>query len=476
MFYSLAFAMMCAATPAAAQNEKTYDFEGTMFNLVNKDGTYTEEVMVGGILNHVSGNGEYAVGYDDQGLTSNNGAAFLWRKSNPDQVEIITPTFDRVGANDVSNDGIIVGSFEMRSNSDTRAFQFPGYKHVDDTHWTPLEVPTQYSNYFGQIYDFAEEARAITPDGSTIAGNFHYRWGEKEVLGTMTDLCQQAVTIWDKYGDGYKLRKCYTDLGKAGNAFFYNKETKQFDPVTEDVNYQTFLVRDISNDGKTVVGMNVADCGGFNPAFVRDGKLYQLFDCGETVYGEDPENPEPVNNFNGGTIFTIDTKGNMYGYFTEEDGMTTRGFIFTAENELIMDNTRYMCADANGNKYTQVSHGLNPLFDCSEDGTVLVGAGIGSLGGGMSQYNYPKVTIVEGGQGTNIENTTAEKQVVKVDFQSGVIKVIGNYLYANVYSADGVLIKGGNRGASLDISNFPTGTYVVKVATMTGVETFKVAK
>lgn len=476
MLYSLAFAMMCGTTVSYAQQEKTYGFEGTMFNLVNKDGTYTEEVMVGGLFNHVSGNGEYAVGYDDQGLTSNNGAAFLWRKTSPDKIEIITPTFDRVCANDVSNDGIIVGGFEIRSNSETSGVQFPGFKHVDDDHWTPLDLPTQYSNYFARVYDFAEEARAITPDGNYIAGNFHYRWGDKEVLGTIVDQVQMAVAHWEKYGDGYKLIKCYTDLGKAGNAFFYNQETKQFDPVTEDVNYNSFLVRDISNDGKTIVGMNVADCGGFNPAFVRDGKMYQLFNCGETVYGEDPDNPEPINNFNGGTIFTIDTEGNMYGYFTEEDAVTTRGFIFTKDNELILDNTRYMCADANGNKYTQNSHNLNPLFDCSEDGTVLVGAGVGDLGGGMAQYNYPKATIVEGGQGTGVENTTTEKQAVKVNLENNVVKIVGNHLYANVYSADGVLVKGGKKGTSLDLSNFPTGTYVVKVATFTGVETFKVAK
>lgn len=480
MLYSLAFAIMCGTTVANAQEsttEKTYDFDNTMFTIVNKDGTFTEEIMLSGIINHVSANGEYGVGYDNRGLTTNTGGAFLWKKSEPDKIELISNSYDRVFANDVSNDGIIVGGFEIRPNSETQGLQLPGYKHIDDAAWTPLEIPTEYSVRNAKGYDYAEEGRAITPDGNVIAGHIHFKIGEGEFIGRPIDIAVAAVTVWEKYGDGYKMRNCYTDLGKEGNAFFYNQETGQFEPAGMEVNYMTFQVTDISNDGNTVVGFNVADCGGYNPAFVRDDKLYQLFNCGEILYGEDPEVPDPINNFNGGTILTIDANGNMYGYFTEEDCVTTRGFVFTKDNKLIFSDKIYSCADAAGNKYEQSSHNLATLADCSEDGTVLVGAGLNSMMDGMVLYNYPKVTTKDAGQGTSVDKTTTENvKSVKIDFDGNILKIFGNYIHANIYGADGMLVKGGSKGATFDLGKLPAGTYIIKVATMNGVKTFKVAR
>lgn len=467
LFYTLAMAMACGTVQA--QSEKSYDFQEVQFSATTKDGSMTEQFVVSGVMNHVSANGEYAVGYDDQGITTNTGGAYLWKRSSPETLVPLSETYDRVSACDVSNDGIVVGSFELRPNSDTKGVSFPGWKHVDDAAWTPLPMPDQYSLRFAKSYDFAEEARAITPDGATIAGNLHFRIGDKEVLGSITDETIVPITVWTKSGDGYALVKCYTDLGKAGNNFVYDAGSGQFVDTGKDVAYKNFLVRDISNDGKTVVGVNVSWRGGFNPAFMRDGKLYQIFSCGEE--GE----PDEEANFNGGTILTIDANGNMYGYYTDAADQT-RFFVFTAENKLEYIDNNVVCADKNGNRFAAYDKGLYPVCDCSEDGKVIVGAGVGDLGFG--QYNYPALVVADDASGVeNVQTGEAGgKAGVTLDFDGNTIRINGNWLSANVYSASGVMVAGGNSGSSFNIGRFPAGTYIVKVATFAGVQSFKVAK
>lgn len=466
--YFFAIVMSMASGSVLAQTEKTYDFVETMFSITTKDHSLTEEYPVMGVMEHVSANGEYAVGYDYSGGIPGNGSSFLWKRSEPEKIFSISDTYDRVSACDVSNDGIIVGSFELRPNSDTEGVAFPGWKHVDDVAWTPLPVPDQYSIRFARSYSFAEEARAITPDGGTIAGNLHFRNGEKEVLGSIVDITITPLTVWTKSGDGYALSKCYTDLGKSGNNFVYDAEQGQFVDTGKDVNYETFLVHDISNDGKTVVGMNVSWRGGFNPAFMRDGKLYQIFSCGEEGEAEEEA------NFNGGPILAIDANGNMYGYYTDLNG-ETKYFIFTAEGKLEYASDMPVCADKNGNKFGVNDKGLYPVTDCSEDGKVVVGAGVGSSPFGA--YNYPKLVVSDEASGIESATGTAgEKVNVKLDFDGNTIRIKGNWLYANVYTASGTVVTGGNRGASFNIGNFPSGTYIVKVATADGVKSFKLAK
>lgn len=448
--------------------QKSYDFGDVQFSLTTKDYSLTENYLVSGTMNHVSANGKYAVGYDDMQLMSETGGSFLWKSSEPETLISLSETYDRVSACDVSNDGIIVGSFELRPNSDTEGVAFPGWKHVDDAAWTPLPVPDQYSIRFAKTYAFAEEARAITPDGSTIAGNLHFRSGEKEVLGDIVDITITPITVWVKSGDGYALSECYTELGKSGNNFVYDETQGQFVATGKDVNYETFLVRDISNDGKTVVGMNVSWRGGFNPAFMRDGKLYQLFSCGEE--GE----PADEANFNGGTILTIDANGNMYGYYTDQDG-ATKYFVFTADGKIEYASGTPVCADKDGNRIGAYANGLSPVIDCSEDGKVLVGAGIGDLGFGA--YNYPKLVVLDDASGVeSVTGAAGEKANVKLDFDGNTIRIKGSWLYANVYTASGAVVTGGNRGSSFNIGNFPSGTYIVRVATADGVKSFKLAK
>lgn len=219
----------CSAATAKAQQWTTQNFSDAEFI-----DDYTGEIFNPlGCFNHVSANGKYAVGYDDQDYTSPSGNAFLWRSSNPAMLEQISTTRDRISACDVTNDGMIVGGFEKREDPETDAIQYPGYKPLDGE-WVKLPVPEEYSTYFAKSRSFSEEARAVTPDGEWIAGGFHYRTGVKETIVGTLDVTIQPVVVWKKEGGSYVMHACYTDLGKAGNNYIFdNGEWKLSD---KDVN------------------------------------------------------------------------------------------------------------------------------------------------------------------------------------------------------------------------------------------------
>ncbi len=467
----LTVAMGLAAAVTANAQYVNKSFQYTEFYDAIDGGTFAPA----GVFNHVSANGAFAVGADQGQINSEYGGAFLWRKSNPDKLEQLNTEHDRMTANDVSNDGIIVGSFEKRTDPDEADVAYPGYKPVDGE-WVKLPVPDSFSVAYAKSQDFAEEARAITPDGAVIAGNIDYRvgWTYNSVFGR-SEKVVGAVTLWKKADDGsYKLDTCYTELGKAGQSLIYSDG--ELKAVDHEVNYNSFLVYDISNDGKTVVGMNMAGSGGFNPAFVRNGKLIQLFDCGEEASYDDYDDEtgeEPDVNFNGGVIQSIDANGNMYGYYvTSEDENTY--FIYTAEGKLEYTDNMYTCATKEGVKYLSASNGLNPLWDCSEDGTVLVGGGVGSLGFGA--YNYPALAYVDD-PSSAIDRVQSIRSNVGVKLtEGGALFVTGEYNKATIYNAAGAVVAEGGQGKAFNMAGKAAGAYIVKVDTANGTKTFKVAK
>lgn len=464
--YFAALSLAFAASPVLAQSDsdrKTYSFEEFEF-LDDYGDEYPDVYYPSGCVSHVSANGEYAVGYDDARLFSNTGGAFLWKRSEPAKLFQLGHLQDRISACDVSDGGIVVGSCESRPDVDTKVECYPGYMDVSAGLWKPLPVPEEYSLYYAKRSDLAEEARAITPDARYIAGNFHYKIGEKDVLGTLVDQAIIPVALWEKDGDGYILKNCWTELGKAGCSM--QLIDGELQTMEKEVNYRCFLVCDISNDGRTIVGMNESWRGGFNPAFVRDGKLVQLFNCGDE--GE----PDEDANFNGGVILTIDANGNMYGYYMEDDGFTTKYFVYTAEGNMEYVDDPAVCGDKNGNRFTAYSNGLSPVTDCSEDGSVIVGGGIGDLGFGV--YQYPKISVDN--SATGVATAGADASWVSLDFNGGIVILKGCYMYANVFNASGALVDGGKCDAVFDLNGHPSGTYIVKAVTASGIKTFKVAK
>lgn len=416
-----------------------------------------------GVFNHVSANGQYAVGYDSQTVTSETGSSFLWRRSNPDQLEQISTSTDRVSATDVSNDGIIVGSFEKRSDIYTQDIAYPGFKHVDDAEWTKLPVPEDYSLYYAEWMSFSSEARAITPDAQFIGGHLNIKVGEAEFQGSKFDRCHELPVIWKKTEDGYVIDQLFTDLGAPGK----HQQLIDDELVTLDTEatYNTFFVRDISNDGKTLVGLNVSGRGGFNPAFIRDGILVQLFECGEE------DCPEEEVNFNGGYIQTIDANGNMYGFYADAATNTPYFFTYTADGKLVWNEDAVLCADKAGNTYPLYYEGMYPMWDCDEAGTVFAGAGTGDLGFGP--YNYPMLAY---DTNTSAVSTLNKGSQPAVSYKDHVLTVIGASVCGNVYDASGKLVRTIAQGGSFDMSTMPAGTYIVKVATATGIKTYKIAR
>ena len=111
------------------------------------------------------------------------------------------------------------------------------------------------------------------------------------------------------------------------------------------------------------------------------------------------------------------------------------------------------------------------MWDCSEDGTVFVGAGTGDLGFGA--YNYPMLAYDKSVSAISTMNKGSE---LSMSYKNNVLSIIGASVCGNVYDASGKLVRTIAQGGSLDMSAMPAGTYVVKVATATGIKTYKIAR
>lgn len=448
------FAAMTAV--GFAQNYKYYNFSTFLWTDADD---YDNPLY--GVFQKVSGNGKYAVGFDSQMETN---AAYLWCKDDPDNIMLddADPRIRRT-AYDVANDGTIVGSFEQRDPDfpDFEAVLYPAYKPLGGK-WTCLPVPEQHSSYYA-TYDPIEDGRAITPDGKYIAGQLHYIVGYK----TSSEFGELEVThivpcLWAKNAEGgYDLQTVYDKLYK--NSMIY-KDGAFVDADKDSVSFQTFVVWDISNDGKVIAGMSVAGAGGFNPVIIRDGRMLQIFDCGDS---EDED-----RNFNGGVANCIDANGNVYGYFQMAD-LTAKFFCLTNKDELVYLDNFIVCADKNGTRYPQTFGSLSHALDCSEDGSVVAG-GI-SVNTGYGLVNGP--ALMYNADGTGISRPDAASQKVSVDWREGGMMFInGIYTSAEVYDIQGRLVDNGAQGKSFNLSGSPRGIYLVKVNTANGSETFKVRR
>ena len=456
--YAVLTALAAFAFNANAQDNLTvHEFQDTQF-YIDLGGGIKENYNIAGVFNHVSSNGKYAVGCDDQGLTTDYGCAFLWRKDAPDQLESLSTKTLRVSALDVSNDGIVVGSYEVESEGAC----YPAWRHVDKEEWFTLPVPENYSEYQAKEGLFADEARAITPDGKYIGGNIQCTVGTFEFQGTTFDRTIGIPIVWKQNDNGeYVIDSYNTELGKAGNHRLM--ESGKFVAPDKDVSASYFFGRCITPDGKTYAGLNISGCGGFNPAFVRDGILYQIYDCGE----EDDD----VKNFNGGCIYNSDAKGNLYGYFQLANGDLTY-FMVSPNDRLSILTEETLCADAAGNRYPISYKTMYPMWDCDDEGKVFVGAGTAIAGD--TPYNYPMCASEDVTDG--IGTAQNPNMGVSLDFDGNKAIVRGAYLAVSLYDASGKYLKSVGQRQAIDFSAMPAGTYILRVATAAGVKTFKVAK
>lgn len=411
-----------ATTPAAAQ--RVYDFQNVMFDY---DGTQT---FMYGQFNHVSANGEYAVGYDEEFVPY----AYIWRIEQPATLEKLNKDTRRLSACDVTNDGTVVGSWEQLGADGEEGPCYPAVM-TPDGEWKALPVPENYSIKTATEQSFVNEARAVSPDGRFIAGNIKLRTGYKETIFGTSEVLHQYPCLWE------------------------NGELKA---VYDLPGINTFQVYDISNDGSTIVGMNVADCGGFNPAIIKNGELINIFEC-------DSEDEDEIN-VNGGVANSIDAQGNVYGYFADQEDIQ-QYFVYTAEGKLEMTDEWYLCAGG-GRKFAQ-GNPLPYVLDCSEDGTVVVGAKAISVGFGLAAC--PQVAIYD--KTSAIARPGAARGDVTVSRKNGcTLNVSGDYLRAEVYNAAGALVMSGSQNSEMNLTNMADGTYIVKVTTAEGARSYKIVK
>ena len=443
---------LMAAAGVSAQDTSDYkylDFGNTVWT--DPDGYETPYVF--GYFNKVSANGKYAVGYDDMMGT---GLAYKWCADAPEELSFVSTDYNKITIlYDVTNDGVCVGGFTTADYENV----YPGYVSADGE-WTALPVPDDYSTTAAMSQGLSS-ANAVTPDGSCIAGQYYVVVGESESpFGGTIEERMLIPVLWVKNGDAYELTE-YRELGKAGNNMLYNVETGQFEDTGSDVNFNTFFVYDISNDGKTIVGVNTAETGGQNPAIIRDGKLMQIYDC----------NNESTLTFNGGVCNSIDANGNVYGYF-QDDEMNMTCFVYTADGKLEYIDNLVTCGTKDGTRFSQATGSLSYTMDCSEDGSVVVGGGV--MVSDFGAINSPALLIKD--TQTGIGRAEQIAQSVNINYNGDVLVVTGEYGKAELYSATGALIAKGGQGKAFSMAGQPAGAYIVKVTTADGVKSFKFAR
>lgn len=234
-------------------NHTYYNFADTKWT--DADG-YDNEVLFGA-FNKVSANGQYAVGYDDQIMYT----TFMWDKSNPSTITLVNTDYNRkIFLHDVANDGTAVGSYESSMTNGMR----PAY--MQEGEFSVLPVPDDFSESYSQGGMGIDNARAITPDGKYIVGHVYISLGEVESpVGGTIERVQLLPVRWTLNGFMYSLTDEYRDLGAAGQSMLFNEETGQFETVEGEMEYTTFFVWDISNDGNTIAGVNTSAPVGRTP-------------------------------------------------------------------------------------------------------------------------------------------------------------------------------------------------------------------
>ena len=455
----LCFLLTLTSLASIVGAQTLYDFSSFVFT--DSDG---EDASPLGVFYNVSPNGQYAVGCDDAQMNCKE--SYLWCRDQPDTLTIINIEPTRISTIDVSNSGIIVGSFEDRGDDlDTKAVAYPAYRSTDGT-WTTLPMPDNYSTYQGMYNSFAEEARCITPDDKYIAGHAHLIVGYNSTWGY--DIVYPTPLLWELTDTGYVLKEVFDDLGQPNMSYLY--DDGELVLQEDSVYYRSFYVYDISADGSLICGVNTAASGGQNPAIidVTAHRLIQLFDCGE--YGVTDYD---YLNFNGGVCNKIDANNNIYGYYQDYDA-SIKYFTYTNEGKLEYTDTWYIKGTADGDLIPQSYGDISYVQDCSDDGSVIVGGG-GTMSAIGASVNYPMLYVSD--STTGISNITRAEDKVTLTYSRGGTAIInGNYSKAELYNAAGVLMAKGKKGTAFNMSSMPAGTYIVKVKTDEGDKSYKIVK
>ena len=455
MKYGFTLMALALATAAFGQGYKVYDFKHCTWDIKDNYGGLNRDANLYGFFSHVSPNGKYAVGTDEELMKR----AFSWSLDNPEVIEMHGDYDFDVALFDVTDDGTLVGG-----KRDAFGTMYPAYK-PQGANWQLITRGMERLNL-----DMATNGnvqmgiRATTPNGKYMAGSFYINTGAYSDMGVEVS---HLVPVLFKDG---RVERIYDDLG-----------------------IREFMVWDISDDGSIICGMNTAGIGGQNPAFIRDGKLIQLFDCGDE---RDFDTPDDVyGNVEGGICNSIDNEGNIYGYYAESIGDYPGQpvpFIVPSDCDyaIFLDPTYgnqkfpeeywtlewYICG-GNGSAYTRTDSHLYSLLDCSDDGRVFVGGGMASLGFGTA--NIPQLCVYD--EPLSPKDVDALPSVVDAQQAQGVfvsghsLFVKGIYDEVQVYNAQGALVASGAQGQPIALPA-AKAVYMVNVSYADGTKCYKIQK
>lgn len=429
---------------------------------------YQGEYALTGCFQGVSGNGKYAVGYDDGVFDF---ISYLWNAENPDKLEYF---YYSCYMSDVADDGTVVGAALFKEGVNEGA---PAY--YKDGKWTFLPMhETCYGTDPG-----TNMAVRISPDGKYIGGII---------------CCEHAT------GEQKKIYPCL---------WTRNDATGEYDlTVHNNINlpdHQGFILYDMSDDGRYLVGRVFTGFGSTIPAYIKDGELYLFNELTEETYIEEwdgngdgeftPEDPSSYDVYlettdwyidgvkdqaqADGQIMSVDNEGNMVGWITHlsEEASYNTGIFFNEEknNGELVDLPHMFgcvvqgedCIFASDGAYGDVFYmrsatdegieiseafevekdKFSLVFEMSNDSKVLVGA---TVFVGEQSYNQPFLLMLEN-PCSGIQTITTDNGNIEISAKAGEINVAGAKDVA-VYSLNGTLI---SKNAVVSV---PAGIYIVK--------------
>lgn len=411
--------------------------------LFENDDQYT-----GGWFKQVSNDGRYVAGSN-----AASSAVFLL-DTKTGEIKKITGPASYVSVSDVSNNGIIVGTFQdpeaIKTHKDgtTETCIIPGiYK---DGAWIAVERGTELNG--GLSYDGG--IKSISGNGKLMGGYLPYNnsiikyepviWGEDGKIIQRLPFYEssQGAAIWSMSDDG-KVACGWYDGSMYGDIIIW-KNGERVD--TGNYSGQGMIV---SANGKFVGGS-----------------------CGKGMLR--PTNkPFIWSEEEGLTIIQDVPEGIYYGYVQgiSNDGKTAVGYVgldadMTAgRHPFIIKDGVYHDFDTwmkeNYNITGPYGASFWAISAMSADGNVICGLGY------YDGARAPWVVVLDEAQiGVGINSTKAQELDVNIAFEPATknLKITGEYNSINLYNNTGACVLTNNEGAeTLNASNLANGIYIAKV-------------
>lgn len=403
-----------------------------------------DEMLLGGGLKNTSPNGKYAVGFDDTFMET----GYMWDATSKKLTMIDAGDGETAFAEDVNNDGTILGAF-----ADAEGMFTPGY--YKDGKWHGLPLPAETKEVRRKDNDYAPLAQAFSADGKVIGGTVYYN-------------------------DGYFRPVLWID-----------GELKEFTDIK--VEGQGFYLYDINKDGSMIAGWVENFMGERLPAIIVDGKMKILYE---------PDMELEDRNFVESVASHIDQENNVTGYIIDEDGIT-HGFMYNEKDgfkyvsdgliscslnhNCIFGSTGYMGTATiirDGKEMNllnilgiETKKLVSNVMACSDDASLLVGMGV--QGNEMGIYSVPFVIEVSQ-EGRDLITSLKQQNWDKVSVSistGGQLFVTGSYTGVEVYNTLGSCVaKDNQQGHIVNLGQCPTGVYIVRVINGNETQSFKVFK